>query len=325
MIKLSEQAIIQKYFVKQTQLPDSVLLPIGDDATILNVEPGKQLVMSVDMSIAGVHFDESWPAKDIGYRVLAVSLSDLAAMGAVPSWVTLALSMPKVDEDWLAAFSEGFFELANAHHLTLVGGDICRGPLSMSVQVHGLIDAEQALRRDGAKVGDIIYVTGELGSAGFALNMQDEAKQLSEDDYQHVQSRLRRPKPKIEAGKALAGIAHAAIDISDGLLLDLGYLIDASHVGATINMESLPVYDGIRQQIAKRQAYELALSSGDDYELCFTAPQQKETIIAEKLAACHCECIPIGVITKEAGLRCIQADGQLFTMSKKGYQHFNAS
>ena len=322
MSKLSEQAIIEKYFVRSAQLPDDVLLPIGDDATILSVKPDKQLVISVDMSIAGVHFDESWPAYDIGYRALAVSLSDLAAMGADPSWVTLALSVPKIEQQWLSAFSEGFFALANQYKITLVGGDICRGPLLMSVQVHGMIDIDHALRRDRAQVGDIIYVTGELGTAGFALTMRDEAKQLSKADYQHVQSCLRRPKPQIQAGKALAGLAHAAIDISDGLLLDLGYMLKASNVGATINMKSLPIFDGIRAQIAKRRADELALSSGDDYELCFTVPQQKQTMVAEKLAACNCQCVPIGAITEQLGLRCVQEDGQLFKISKQGFQHF---
>jgi thiamine-monophosphate kinase len=218
--------------------------------------------------VAGVHFPESSTAAAIGHKALAVNLSDLAAMGATPAWATLSVTLPDCDPVWLENFSQAFFRLAERYHVQLVGGDTTRGPLSVTVQAHGFVPAGTALRRQGAQAGERIYVTGTLGDAGLALRLGDQADPV-------LQQRLDYPEPRIAAGQLLRDVASAAIDISDGLLADLGHLLAADGLGASLNIDKLP-RSGAFTAATRQQAlfYELPLSAGDDYELCFTVPER---------------------------------------------------
>ncbi len=257
----TEFDIIEHYFKTRTKARDDVLLGIGDDCAILQAPKNKQIAVSVDTSVAGVHFPHSTHPKDIGYKSLAVSLSDLAAMSAEPAWVSLSLTLPEADESWLKQFSDGLFELIDEYSLQLITGDISHGPLSISTYVHGFVHAENAMRRDSAKPGDLIYVTGTLGDAGLALK-QD--MNLNKNDKKYIEDRLNRPTPRVNESLSMQGLANAAIDISDGLAADLGHVLKASRVGATILIEKLPLSHILTKNVDKLSAVNLALTAGDD-------------------------------------------------------------
>lgn len=315
----SEFELISKYFTQQSVQRNDVALGIGDDAALLRVPQGQSLAVSIDTLVADVHFLAEMPARDIGYRALAVNLSDLAAMGAQPAWATLAITLPRSDDAWLAEFSAGFFELAKLWNVQLVGGNTTRGPLAISVQVHGFVPEPQALRRSGARVGDLIYVTGTLGDAAFGLRSATEKLVGSAAQVQYLQQRYARPTPRIDEGLALRGVAHACIDISDGLLADLGHICAASGVGAQINVEQLPLSDAYR---AAHADWQLALSAGDDYELCFTiAPSSRERLeqrFRDRAVGVTC----IGVIEPAGPVRCTLNDGRPYVSLRRGYDHF---
>ena len=318
---LSEFSLIEQYFARLTTGRDDVTLGIGDDCAILRCPAGKELAVSIDTLVDGVHFFSDVSPEALGYKSLAVSLSDLAAMGAEPAWFTLALTLPEVNESWLQAFAKGLAGLASQHNIQLVGGDTTRGPLTISIQAHGLVDEGRALRRDGAKVGDRIYVSGCLGDAGAALRHRLEdwtPAELKQADWAYLRQRLEYPGPR----NALAGIikpyASAAIDISDGLLADLGYILKRSGKGARVRLAQLPLSDTLRK-ISPQSARELALSSGDDYELCFTVP---ETWVAE-LETDTDSITCIGEITQGDALLLEDESGQTTTIkSGTGYDHF---
>jgi thiamine-monophosphate kinase len=271
--------------------------------------------------VAGVHFPDSATAEAIGHKLLAVNLSDLAAMGAVPRWASLALTLPEVDEDWLNGFCQGLFGLAAAHNVALVGGDTTRGPLTLSITLHGLVPEGQALRRDGARAGDAIYVSGCLGDAGLAL--QHELGHLNVPSIAEILPRLHRPMPRIALGQALRGLASAAIDISDGLLADLGHILEATGVGARLELQALPLSAAV-QSITGKGDWSLPLAAGDDYELCFTVPPEREADLQEKLAGLDVTVTRIGQIEAEPGLRCLDAKGECYTPHGMGYEHFAA-
>ncbi|MCX4187244.1 thiamine-phosphate kinase [Methylophaga sp. OBS4] len=321
---LSEFSLIEQYFAKLTVSRDDVVVGIGDDCAVLACPPDKNIAVSIDTLVEGVHFFADVDPISLGYKSLAVGLSDLAAMGAKPVWFTLALTLPEVNEDWLESFARGLAELALQHQIQLVGGDTTRGPLTISIQVHGLVDKTHVLRRDTAQVGDLIYVTGTLGDAGAALqtrlqNWQQDV--LDERDWQYLQQRLERPTPRIDISPKLLGIAHAAIDISDGLLADLGHILDKSHKGAIVQLDRLPLSPALTK-LDSSTAHQLALSSGDDYELCFTVPR---TLAGQLDASCdNITCI--GEITDEPGLKLIGKDLQEIALEnlRTGYDHFSA-
>lgn len=259
---------------------DDVVLGIGDDAALLQVPADQQLVIAMDTLNTGVHFPEDTAPADIGWKSLAVNLSDLAAMGATPAWCTLSLSMPQADATFVDGFLDGFLALAEQHNVALVGGDTTRGPLSVCVTAHGFVDAGRALRRDAARVGDDIWVSGTLGDAAAAL-LQWKAKtgqvhfsQKSEPDPlspPFLRARLDRPTPRVVLGRALRGIAHACIDVSDGLLADLAHVCEASGLGAQVDIDVLPTSDALRASFDTAMRHGLQATGGDDYELCFTA------------------------------------------------------
>ena len=323
----SEFDLIKHYFAERSERSErnDVLLGIGDDCALLRVPAGKALAVSLDMLVAGRHFPADTPAIDIGHKALAVNLSDLAAQGAEPAWVTLGLALPEIDATWLEQFCQGFFILAERFKVRLVGGDTTRGSLTVAIQIHGFVSTEKALCRSGAKPGDVIMVTGTLGDAGLALAMLLEKKAVNTTDQAYLRTRLQRPMPRITQGLALAGIASAAIDISDGLAQDLGHILNASGVGARLWVEQLPLSSALQNNVTLEEAITLALSAGDDYELCFTVPAQQAAYV-QQLALeqqWDCACHPIGVIEAEPGLRLINSDGSSFKLNNKGYDHFS--
>lgn len=323
---LSEFKLIERYFTQRastSQNPDKdIVLGIGDDAALLKIPDGMELAVSVDTLVAGVHFPLDTRPHDIGHKALAVSLSDMAAMGAEPRWVTLALTLPQADESWLQGFSEDFFTLAERYNVHLIGGDTTRGPLSITVQIQGLVPAGQGFRRAAACPGDHIYVTGELGDAALALRALQGTAKLSAEQATHLLTRLNRPEPRIAAGLALRSIAHAAIDVSDGLAADLGHILSASGVGATLDLTQLPLSASVAAAVAEAGDWHLPLSGGDDYELCFTVPEKNQAKLFAVLRQFNCRCTHIGIIEKALGLRCKLADGESFVPGVSGYQHF---
>ncbi|MGA2654932.1 MAG: thiamine-phosphate kinase [Gammaproteobacteria bacterium] len=305
---LNEFNIINQYFNPKTLGHPEIIQGIGDDAAVWQCE-GATLVTSVDTLVEGHHFSQSCAPEDIAYKSLAVNLSDFAAMGATPRWFTLALTLPHADETWLEKFSKSLFALASEYDVILMGGDTTKGPLSITIQVIGTVDKNKMLLRSGAQIGDLIYVSGTIGDAGFALKNPGN-KALDE--------KLNRPTPQVTLGLALAGNAHAAIDISDGLAQDLNHILTASHKGADIYLEKLPLSAELTQALSRNEAENLALSSGDDYQLCFTAPPNH--LIIQALSAKY-QLTCIGEITQTPGLR-IHRNGQLITPKILGWQHF---
>ena len=300
-----------------------VILGIGDDAALLQVPAGKQLVVTMDALNAGVHFPPQTAPADIGWKALTVNLSDLAAMGAQPAWCTLALSLPASDAPWIDGFLDGFLALARQHGVALVGGDTTRGPLSVCVTVHGLVDAGRALRRDRAQVGDDIWVTGTLGDAAAALQLLEAAEPPTPATMQALRTRLDRPDPRVEAGQALVGIAHACIDVSDGLFADLDHVCKASGVGAHVRLDALPASPALQAGFDDASRHALQASGGDDYELCFTAPLSMRDAMAQLALATGTPVTRIGQVVEGRAVQGFDADGQLWQPSRRGYRHFD--
>jgi thiamine-monophosphate kinase len=256
---------------------DDVILGIGDDAAIVQVPAGRQLVIAADTLNRGVHFPDNTAAAEIGWKALAVNLSDLASMGAEPAWCTLSLSLPSGDAAWVDAFLDGFLDLAAQHRVALIGGDTTRGPLSVSITVHGFVAPGRGLRRSGAHVGDDVWVTGTLGDAAGALAQWRSGAVVNAA----LRQRLDRPTPRIAVGARIAGIAHACIDVSDGLLADLQHLCAASGVGSDIELDALPASSDLLAAFDTQRRQAMQATGGDDYELCFSAPPSAREAIAE--------------------------------------------
>ncbi|WP_046657805.1 thiamine-phosphate kinase [Lysobacter capsici] len=315
---------------------DDVVLGIGDDAALLQPPAGMQLAVATDTLNGGVHFFEDAAPADIGWKSLAVNLSDLAAMGALPAWATLSLSLPAQPGDAMQAFVDGFLDgfvpLAAQHRVALVGGDTTRGPLSVCVTAMGFVEAGAALRRDAARVGDEVWITGTPGDAAAALALAGVAPYRDAEvrrcvgdpltDHARLFERLQRPTPRVAAGRALGPLAHACIDVSDGLLADLGHVCAASKVGARIDAAALPVSPALAAACEGEARWSLQLGGGDDYELCFTAAPSRRDAIASALRAVDTPACVIGRIEAEPGVRVRRADGSPWTPPRRGYQHF---
>ena len=315
-MSLTEFGVIEKYFTGLTPEGRGVVLGVGDDAALLTVDPGSQLVVTTDSLVSGVHFFPAADPADIGYKALAVNLSDMAAMGATPRWITLALTLSEAEmnDRWLSGFARGLGELAGNHALSLVGGDLCKGPLAVTIQVIGECPKGREIRRSGAGAGDLVYVSGQLGSAALALAMLNSGREPHPD----CARRLLRPVPRVELGVSLRGIASAMIDISDGLIADLDHLLEASQTGAVIDMDSIPVNAYLDRESEPAQKWRCVLSGGDDYELCFTVPPAEQ----KQLEQIGQPVFRIGEITLEPGLRCIGKDGSEYIPGATGYSHF---
>ncbi len=314
---LSEFQLIQKYFATATSSRSDVVLGVGDDCALMQPAAGKELAVSVDTLVEGVHFLASDDPEAIGHKALAVSLSDLAAMGAEPAWVTLALTLPESDSNWLQKFCSGFASLAEQHGVQLVGGDTTQGPRSITVTAHGLMESGKALRRDAAQPGDLICLTGTIGDAALALLAQSGGYR-PEQGLEQLMQRLQRPTPRIQCGRSLVDIAHAAIDISDGLLADLGHICMQSGVAAEIELNRIPLSPAVRDYLDATTDWTTILSGGDDYELCFTLPPERKASLVDT----GCKVTRIGRILPGSGIRCLQGDGGELSLSRGGYEHF---
>lgn len=301
-----------------------VLLGIGDDAALLQVPPGQALCVSMDTLIAGVHFPIETAAADVGWKSLAVNLSDLAAMGAKPLWATLALSLPTPDERWLEGFLDGFFELAEREGVALVGGDTTRGPMSITVTIHGVVLPDQALRRDAARVGDVIAVSGTLGDAAAGLRALQQRSAAHQ--WPELRFRLDRPTPRLTLGCHLAGRAHAAIDISDGLLADLGHVLAASRVGASLQLDVLPTSQAMRQSVPDAvERHSLQCEGGDDYELLFTLSEAEWLSLQSEAERRGWQVTAIGRVEAATGLRLSLAGHPVDPPARTGWDHFGAA
>ena len=316
-----EFELIARHFTRAT--PGAVL-GVGDDCALLAPTPGMQLAISSDMLLEGRHFSPQDSPAGIGHKSLAVNLSDLAAMGATPRWATLSIALPEANDAWLTAFARGFFRMADLHGIELVGGDTTRGALTISITVMGEVPPGQALRRDGARDDDDIWVSGTIGSAAMALAYRQGRLFMEQIDAAKVLPALYLPTPRVELGIALRGIAHSAIDISDGLLGDLGHILERSEVGATLEFASLPTLPVVQAYLHEAVARDCLLAGGDDYELCFTAPAGRREAVQKAAESAGVTVTRIGRITAEPGLSLIDADGQPLHYEQTGYDHFAA-
>ncbi|ALJ29364.1 thiamine monophosphate kinase [Stenotrophomonas acidaminiphila] len=321
-MSLDEFALIER-IARRTRARADIVLGIGDDAALLQPAPGQQLAVTADTLNAGVHFPaESAPA-DIGWKALAANLSDLAAMGAVPAWCTLSLSLPHAEGDWLDAFADGLFALADASGIAVVGGDTTRGPLSISITAIGQVPAAQALRRDGARVGDDIWVSGHPGEAAGALRLWQQGRLdvrgvVADAAHERLRQRLQRPMPRVSLGLALRTCAHAAADVSDGLLADLGHIASRSGVAAVLQADAVPLSAALRTALGDAAALDCALRGGDDYELCFTAAPERRQAVQALAADLALPLARIGVIAEGRGVHCEGDAGA----GRSGYRHF---
>ena len=317
----SEFELIETYFSHTGGPREDVVLGVGDDCALLQVPRGQLLAVSIDTLVEGIHFLARTDPEALGHKALAVNLSDLAAAGATPAWATLALTLPESDTAWLEAFSAGFTALAERFGVQLVGGDTTRGPLTITVQVHGFADPARVLRRDRACPGDRIGITGSLGDAALALKLSAGVGSAVGID-RALADRLHRPLPRIDEGRALAGLARAAIDISDGLMADLGHICSQSGVGAHIDTDLLPLSGAVAAHIKETGDWSIPLTGGDDYELCFTARPQLTGKIEAEMHRLGCGFSWIGEIEKQPGIRCQGVSGDLLEDMAGGYEHF---
>lgn len=316
---LSEFDVIARYF---THACRHTVLGVGDDAALLQPARGMALAVSTDMLVAGSHFFADTDPFQLGHKALAVNLSDMAAMGANPRWATLALALPEIDECWLGAFAGGFMALARRCSVDLVGGDTTRGPLNICVQIIGEVAAGKALRRDGARAGDDIWVSGRVGDAALALAHLQNRIALRGSELDACLPALQTPRPRLALGRALIGIASAAIDVSDGLLADLGHIVERSSVGAVVDFAAIPKSSTMARHLADPVARDALLAGGDDYELCFSAPPDQIASIDAIARELNLPLTRIGSI--EAGKALVVRDetGQPINVERGGYNHF---
>lgn len=319
---LTEFALIERFFRDCGAVRDDVPLGVGDDAALIETPPGTQLVAAIDTLVEGVHFPPGSPPESIGHRTLAVNLSDIAAMGARPAWALLSLSLPRAEEAWLAGFAAGLSRLARAHGVALVGGDTTRGPLSVTIQVLGHVPTGSALLRSGGSAGDVLFVSGTPGdaAAGLALE-QGRLRVESEPAARYLRERFLFPQPRLALGERLREFASACIDVSDGLLGDAGKLTAASGCGARLELSALPVSDALVSAVGESRARALALTGGDDYELCFAVPQSRVEALQQALPPREWGYARIGVLCEGHGVRVYEA-GAVIDVSHSGFDHF---
>lgn len=319
---IGEFELIERWFSRSPGAGAGVRIGVGDDCALLQPPPGKLLAVTVDTLVAGRHFLVDTDPADLGWKALAVNLSDLAAMAARPAWATLALTLPEANEAWLDGFSHGFWSLAERYDLSLVGGDVTRGPLTVTIELMGVVAEGDALLRSGAKAGHRILVSGTLGDAAAGLAIRKGELEAEPAAAARLVSRHLRPQPQVEAGLALGPLASAAIDISDGLAQDLGHVLDASGVGAQLHDWRLPISDALLQTVGRQNARRLALAGGDDYELCVCCAPDQLSRLKQVLVDLEVPVTEIGVCESTPGLRVIDSAGRVRKESAAGYSHF---
>ncbi|HHJ34158.1 MAG TPA: thiamine-phosphate kinase [Gammaproteobacteria bacterium] len=319
----SEFDIIKKYFSFAASR-DDVVLAGGDDCAIVSVPDGQQLLVTTDTFISGVHFPEHTSAKDIAYKAIMVNLSDLAAMGATPAWLTLAISLPEVNGAWLQAFSDEVKVILSEFDINLIGGDTTRGDLSITIQAMGFCERGRALRRDRAETGDKIYVTGELGDA--AIGLSAVLKNIDDDVLSYCVKKLERPEARVRFAEALTAYSRCAIDISDGLVADLGHIIEASHCGARIRLSDIPLSSSaehyFREYDKNKVDWTMVLAHGDDYELCFTVSRQDQTAVETLAERYKLRLSCIGDIVETDELSFVDDNDSVVEFLSTGFRHF---
>ena len=319
----TEFELIKQHF---THAAPRTLLGVGDDAALIKPTRGQVLAVAADMLVGGRHFFMNADPAAVGHKALAVNLSDMAAMGAVPRWATLGIALPGADARWVAAMSKGFMKLARRHGVDLIGGDTTRGPLNLCVQIIGEVPARQALRRDGAKPGDDIWVSGTLGDAAMAVAAKNKRIRLKPAELKQALQRLDWPVPRIALGVALRGVARSAIDVSDGLIADLGHICERSGVAAVVAIERLPVSPLMRRYREAPAARAALLGGGDDYELCFTAAPAKRAAVARAASRTRTRVTRIGCVIRAPEDACsvvvVDSDGLPVAAGQKGFDHF---
>jgi thiamine-monophosphate kinase len=311
-MSVSEFGLIQDYFSRPLKNRVVNCLGIGDDCALMAVPEGFELAITTDTMVEGVHFLSGVEPEQLGHKLLAVNLSDLAAMGAEPVSVTLALTLPEVNEAWLKAFSAGFFNLATQFSVDLIGGDTTAGPLTLTVQAHGLVPKGQAMKRSTAKIDDLIFVTGCLGDAGLGLKIETGFSCVSPNS---ALKRLHRPDPRVMEGMEIREYANSCIDLSDGLASDLNHILERSDVGANLEWDKIPLSKEVKDYIEITGDWTLPFTAGDDYELCFTVP-------ADKVGLIQIDCTQIGIVEAQTGLR-VQRFGATEKLEAKGFEHFS--
>jgi thiamine-monophosphate kinase len=319
---LGEFDLIKRYFTAAAYSAD-VVLGVGDDAAVLDVPPGYKLVAAVDTIVEGIHFPTDTSAADIAYRALAVNLSDIAAMGAMPRWFTLSLCLPIANESWLAEFAASLHELAARFGVQLVGGDTVKGPLNISVQILGLVEHDAWLTRSGTHPGDLVMVSGVPGEAAGGLQLLLQAPITADEVHRrHLLERFYRPTPRVQLGRGIRCLASAAMDVSDGLLTDLSKLCVASQCGAVLNLEALPVSTALNAVFGAHAAQQHALFGGDDYELLFTLPRDRLAQLQDVCSVLQVACTPIGEVTAGSDVQCFY-QGKPVVVQGAGYDHFS--
>jgi thiamine-monophosphate kinase len=320
--ELGEFDLIRRFFERRDAVQSGVILGIGDDAAVLDLAAGMDLVTAVDTIVAGRHFPEGSDARSIGHRALAVNLSDIAAMGATPAWATLALTLPAADPEWLEGFSAGLLNLADIHAVALVGGDTTRGPLTASVQILGHVPHGTALRRSGAQAGDLLVVSGTLGDAGAGLAfLQEPPRGMKREYVDELVRRFEYPTPRVAMGLCARGIATAAMDLSDGLVGDLPKLAQASGLSAQVNIDRLPLSAALSATVSGAQAINLALAAGDDYELLLAVPPQRYAELKASADRLNLMLTAIGELKSGSGVAW-SLEGKDFVPGVRGFDHF---
>lgn len=320
---MGEFDLIKRYFSRQN-LQNDVLLSVGDDCAITQVPEGYRLAITTDTLVEGTHFLPSISPADLAYKSVAVNLSDLAAMGATPAWVSLALTLPEVREEWLAEFSQSLFAILDRYGVSLIGGDTTKGPLSITLTTQGFLPQDQGLFRHQAKVGDWIFVSGYLGDSAAGLELLLKNHKIETESDRYLVQRHLRPTPRVELGLALRAFSQSALDISDGLLADLGHILERSQVGAEIYLENLPLSRHLLNQFTPEQAEKFALTGGEDYELCFTVSEEKRAEMEAILRSQGIKVTCIGkILPLASGLNLIRNGEKVALPNHIGFDHFN--
>jgi thiamine-monophosphate kinase len=319
---LDEFDLIERYFGTRAATGEGVVAGIGDDAAVLQVPGGRQLVVTTDTMVGDVHFFNDASPVSIGHKLAAVNLSDIAAMGGKPEWALLTLTLPQVDESWLEGFASGLHGLLVKYGVSLVGGDTTRGPLSVGLQLIGTVPEGRALYRSGAVPGEIVCVSGTIGGAALALAIEQGRASVDDINMIELENCLNRPEPRVKLGQGLRGIATACIDISDGLAADIAHIAAASSVGMEVRLEAVPLADAYRSYLAAGGGWNLAVSGGDDYELCFTLPESRLSEAMELGEQTGDRITPVGRVTKAREVIMLGPDGSQYKPDTTGYNHF---
>ena len=319
---MGEFELISRYFANCGAKRADATIGVGDDGAVLQVRDGYDLIVTTDTMVSGTHFFPDDDPRALGHKLVAVNVSDLAAMGAEPTWLSLALTLPQVDEPWLAAFAAGLHETAEYYNCQLIGGDTTRGPLSLTMIAKGIVPRGKALTRSGAKVGDYIYVTGTLGDAALGLKLCQGTHEVSKKHQAHVLQRFHYPSARVALGQALRNIASSAMDLSDGLYSDIQHIMKRSDVGASIDVSRLPLSQAVKDSCDQTTAMQLALSGGEDYELLFTVPEAKRGSLDVLLSPYGTPVSCIGRITGVAGKLELKQAEQPFSYQPNGFVHF---